>query len=301
MWLTRSRTAGSTVIALRSAPVRATQSNLPAIELINIAEISRSSRSLLRSLSSEARTIIRAASALAPRRCASSEATTSASATVVVRDDSRLGAVPGAPLGVVVVRLGEPGMRSQPLLRRRRGVRRRAHQRVAEPDRVVHDVNQPASLGRRQVVDEANGSDRSAEHPEVTVARSGEQEDLPGCRRQRGDLLTERRLHARRSGVVAPRRGGPTELEESERVAGRSLDQCRQGAARRDARRRGAAAPARRRPRAAGARPGDGRRAGRAVRRRGPPRARRRPIRRSGGPRSPAPTASCRRTTARRR
>jgi hypothetical protein len=98
---------------------------------------------------------------------------------LLVRSSCRGRQVPRPPVSVrrIMQRLGNRPVYRQPPTQHRTPVHRGAHQRMAEPDHVVGDADQPRLLGRAQVRDHhPKRPGRLPHHAEVTAAlRRGDQ------------------------------------------------------------------------------------------------------------------------------
>jgi hypothetical protein len=133
--------------------------------------------------------------------------------------------VPGPPVDVVGVCLGEGGVHRDALHQGRTVVDGRADQRVAEGQAVRRDGHEPAGLGRLQVRHaEAEGACRQQEGRDVPgVVGRGHEQHLPAPRRERPDLVVEGVEHPARqrdhADVGALRRDQRGQLPQRERVA----------------------------------------------------------------------------------
>ena len=121
-------------------------SGAPASCLACAAASARRARRAGSSVSSEARSR-NAAAAASPPRAGPGPPNARARRRPPRRGRSRLGAVPGAPIGIVVWigRVRQRPVDLPPLRRRRRPIDRRAHQRMAEPHPGA-DVREPRTL-----------------------------------------------------------------------------------------------------------------------------------------------------------
>jgi hypothetical protein len=146
----------------------------------------------------------------------------------LVGHDGGLGQVPDPAVRVVVVRPGQLPVGRDPVLGGAQLIGRRADQRMLEPHHPAGDRDQPGGLGRRQVAQQRPRFPHPADGPQVAVAGRGQQQRRPRAGRQRAEAGGEGQLDR---GGLGVRGGRPAQLQQRQRVAGRPVQDLRQGRA----------------------------------------------------------------------